>query len=575
MQVTQVLTEVVTLDDRECCDVEMILNGGFSPLTGFMTEKDYNSVLDNYTLANGKLWTIPIVLRVPETPRYFLEKKHVIELKHKSGISVAKLHVEDCYYPDLDREFTAIYGCSDDNHPYIRYVNSKLSSIVNTKLCYMGGKLEKINDIPHYDFMEHRMTPAETRAYFKANGWDTVIGFQTRNPMHKSHFYLTKYALDELSNQGKNPRLMLHPIVGVTQEDDIPYSVRVKCYKDILPYYITSNGAVSASSGDGGATPESVLLNLLTLSMRMAGPREAVWHALVRQNYGCTHFVIGRDHAGPSAKKKDGTPFFGPYDAHKLFERLKKDHPEDIRIEMIKSKMIAYAVGKHLPVDVIPQDAEIMHLSGTQLRALLKRGEQVPEWFTFPEIAQRLRMYYPSVESQGFCLYLVGLSGAGKTTLSNALIERLKEITDKRITVLDGDVIREHLAPLGFSKQDRSINVRRIGYISKTVVDLGGICICANIAPYHKDREYNRKHIPNYVQIYLNTPLAVCENRDVKGLYQKARNGVIPNFTGISDPYEEPTDDECDLVLCCDDPQKMNSHLDEIVSLLRERLWIT
>lgn len=550
------------LDERECCDLEMLLNGGFAPLKGFLTQKDYESVLDNCTLSDNSLWPMPIVLRRPQSE---IEKKNIaigdeIILYNDENVQMAKICVEDCYKVNLDREFKAIFGCSDSCHPYIEYVNSLLADPSDVEIFHIGGTVTKLQGIPHYDFLEYRMTPAELKLHFKENHWDTVIGFQTRNPMHKSHYALTKYAVKQakLKNPSCDPKILIHPVVGVTQKCDVPYPVRVKCYQALLNQYDENQAKLS----------------LLPLSMRMAGPREALWHALIRQNHGCFHFVVGRDHAGPSVNRFDGQTFFGTYDAHEMLARF-SEHP-DLRINIIKSKWLTYIpeLEDYLPVDKVPEGMTSCHLSGTKLREKLITGEHIPDWFTFPEVVSQLRLYYPSAESQGFCLYFVGLSGSGKTTMAKAIIQRLKEVTNKKITLLDGDVIRENLAPLGFSKKDRSLNVRRIGYIAKTVVELGGICICANIAPYKEDREFNRKNIPNYFQIYVGTPLAVCEERDVKGLYQKARKGVIPQFTGISDPYEEPLQDEYDLKICCDNIEKMNPQIDNIIEKLREKLWI-
>lgn len=563
----------ISLDERELCDLEMLLNGSFAPLKGFQTKGDYNSVLSNMTLEDGSLWSIPIVLRL-EKKRFkdllLKENGYEIELLDSNNEPVASLLVKDTYEIDLDKlnnEFIQIYGCTDDSHDYISYVKNKFNE--GDGLIYVGGDVKQLNNgIIHYSFNKHRLTPEATQKFFRDNNWNIVVGFQTRNPMHKSHFELTKYAMNQVAKMENvdesEVKLLLNPVIGKTQECDVPYEVRVRCYEKLLKHY----------------QPMSVKLSLLPLSMRMAGPREALWHALIRQNYGCTHFIIGRDHAGPSSKKHNGETFFGPYDAHTLLDQYSRC----LKIKIIKSQLLAYvpSLNKYLPDPNDNSQAskekiesepvlEYIQLSGTKLRQILKTGGEIPDWFTFPEISQELQTYYPPSHKQGFCLYFVGLSGCGKTTMSKAIIEKLNEIiSDRKITMLDGDIVREHLGQLGFSKEDRSLNVRRIGYMAQTIVKNGGICICANIAPYREDRLYNRKNITNYIEIYLSTPINVCEKRDVKGLYKKARDGKIKHFTGIDDPFEEPLSGESEITLCCDDSMLINPHIETIINKLKE-----
>jgi sulfate adenylyltransferase len=555
----------VTLDDRQLCDLEMLLNGGFAPLNGFLTESDYISVLDNMHLKSGEIWPIPIVLRL-EKNKYNLNKNDIVELEllDSNKQLVAKMNVYDIYEPNLDNEFEKIYGSTDDSHDYIKYV--KNLSVSGGGLIYVGGDVQKMdNGIVHYNFNEYRKTPSEMKTIFNEEKWESVLGFQTRNPMHKSHYELTKYALNEIKREyeDEDVKLLLNPVIGITQKCDVPYEVRVRCYIKLLEHYPKGTAK----------------LCLLPLSMRMAGPREALWHALIRQNYGCSYFVVGRDHAGPSAKKYDGTSFFGPYDAHNLLEKFS----DKLNIKIIKAQMLSYVpkLDKYIPANESAigddgKDLERLHVSGTRLREMLRLGDTIPDWFTFPEIAKELQSYYPPINKQGFCIYFIGLSGCGKTTLSKAIMERLRElINDRHITMLDGDIVRENLGQLGFSRKDRSLNVRRIGYMAQTIVKNRGISVCANIAPYREDREYNRNHIDNYVEVYLSTPISVCEERDVKGLYKKARTGEIPNFTGISDPFEKPEESESDLVLSCDSADMIDSHINTILDKLREKRLLT
>lgn len=539
----------IILSDRELCDLELLLNGGFSPLTGFMTEDEYNGVVENMHLPTGELFPLPIVLSITSQEAEKLKDREKITLKDQYGLPLAILHNQSIFKPDLINECVKCYGSSDTNHPYVNIVLSKQD------VYYIGGRLTEVQLPPHYDFTKIRLTPKETKQYFESNGWTTIVGFQTRNPMHRSHFELTKYALRETHDP--NAKLLLHPVVGITQDCDVNYHTRVRCYKKLMTHY-----------------PENTaLLSLLPLSMRMAGPREAVWHAIIRKNYGCTHFVVGRDHAGPSYKKKDGSDFYGPYDAHALLEKYK----DEIGINVIMSPMIVYVrnTQTYMRIDEVPKDYEILNISGTEQRRLLRAGEMIPEWFSWTDIIEELRLEFRDTHQQGLALYFIGLSGSGKSTLAKAVVSRLMEIEKKRrTTMLDGDVVRYNLSRgLSFDKKDRSTNVRRIGYVASEIVKHGGIAIAANIAPYDEDRLANRELITqygNYIEIYMKTDISVCERRDVKGLYQLARRGVIKQFTGISDPFEEPT--KPDLVLDSDeDVNSLEENVDKVIKYLKDR----
>lgn len=517
------------LNKRQLNDLELLLNGAFYPLKTFMNKSDYESCLYNMRLSNGELFPVPIVLAVNNNLASKMDIGTNLKLKDETGILIAELQIEEIYEPNLEDECKYVLGSNDSSHPYHEIImNNK-----NSK--YLSGELKKIQLPIHYDFSEIRMSPQETKDFFIKNNWDIVVGFQTRNPLHRSHYELTLNSLNEVSKQtGKAAKLLLHPVVGITQDCDIDYYTRVRCYKKLVDKY----------------PDNAVLLSLLPLNMRMAGPREALWHAIIRKNYGCTHFIVGRDHAGPSYKTKDGNSFYGPYDAHNLL--LKYENELGIKIVLSKNIVYVKELNKFMEDNKVPNDMTILNISGTQQREFLRLGTEIPEWFSWPDIMDELRKEFKLENKRGLCIYLVGLSGSGKSTIANLLINKLKEIeSERKITLLDADIIRLNLSKgLGFSKEDRSTNVRRIGYVASEIVKHGGIVVCANIAPYEEDRLFNRNHISKYgkyLEIFINTSLECCERRDVKGLYKLARDGKLPNFTGISDPFEKPENPDLEI----------------------------
>ena len=548
----------LTLDKREVCDFELIVNKGFDPLNGFMNKKDYESCVSYMRLSNGKLWVMPITLSINQKQYDELKHSDYVLLKHETGLPLGLMNIkydENIYRYDLKKECEKVYGAYDTNHPYVKILQENYD---NGRVYYIGGEIEKFQLPPHYDFVNYRMTPKETKDYFKENGWSKIVGFQTRNPMHRSHFELTKYALKVA---GKYSRLFLNPVVGITQDCDINYHTRVKCYKELMQYY------------DEG----EAVLGLLPLTMRMAGPREAVWHAQIRKNYGCTHFIVGRDHAGPSYKRKDGQDFYGPYDAQDLLMK----HVDEIGIIAIVSKMIVYALpkneenemdGTYIPIDEVDKSKyNVMTISGTQQRDMLRKGEKIPEWFTFPAVEKELKKSYKPLNEQGLSLYFVGLSGCGKSTIANFVMAKLNELTNRKISYYDGDIVRLNLSQgLGFSEKDRSINVRRIGFVCAETVKHGGIAVAANIAPFEEDREYNREKISNeghYIEIFVNTTIEECEKRDVKGLYKLARQGVIKEFTGISSRFDIPTNSE----LILDDKKSIEENVNIVIKYIKDK----
>jgi len=509
------------LTARQMCDLELLLNGGFSPLRGFMTRAEYDTVCESMRLPDGTLWPMPITLDVPAAFGGELEIGSSIALRDPEGVMLAALHVDEVWTPDRQREAALVFGTADRHHPGVAALLERPDA------CYVGGRLEGLALPSHYDFTPLRLTPAQTRAEFRRRGWSRIVAFQTRNPMHRAHQELT---LRAAGAAGAN--LLIHPVVGMTKPGDVDHYTRVRCYESLVSSYPSGTAALA----------------LLPLAMRMGGPREAVWHAIIRKNYGCTHFIVGRDHAGPG-KAPDGTPFYGPYDA----QALVRAHEGELGITMLPFHMLVYVenTDSYVPENEVPAGARALTLSGTQLRHILNTGAEIPSWFTFPAVARELRRTHPPRARQGFTVFFTGLSGSGKSTIANALMVKFLEQGGRPLTLLDGDLVRKHLSSeLGFSMEHRNLNIRRIGFVAAEITKNGGIAICAPIAPYDATRRDVRRMIEpvgGFVLVHVATPLEVCEQRDRKGLYAKARAGVLQQFTGISDPYEAPAD--ADLVI--------------------------
>ena len=511
------------LTPRQLCDLELLLNGGFSPLTGFMTRKDYDRVLREMRLADGTLWPMPITLDVTEQAGSgkreagsALQPGATLALRDAEGVMLAALHVEDVWEPDREAEAQAIFGTTNPEHPGVAYLLKQAHPM------YVGGRLEGLHLPVHYDYRALRLTPAEVRAEFARLGWRTVVAFQTRNPMHRAHQELTLRAAKEVEAS-----LLIHPVVGMTKPGDVDHYTRVRCYQALLPTYPRN----------------TAMLSLLPLAMRMGGPREAVWHAIIRKNHGCTHLIVGRDHAGPG-KDSQGRSFYGPYDAQELLQR----YQAELGISMVPFRQMLYVpeLDTYFPEDAVPQGVRTLNISGTEQRRRLQLGLELPAWFTFPAVEQELRRSSPPRQRQGFTVFFTGLSGSGKSTIANVLLVKLLELGGRPVTLLDGDLVRKHLSSeLGFSKEHRDINIRCFGFVAGEITKNGGIALCAPIAPYDNIRKENRALIERgggYILVHVSTPLEVCEQRDRKGLYAKARAGIVKEFTGISDPYEEPKD---------------------------------
>jgi sulfate adenylyltransferase len=504
------------LTPRHLCDLELLLSGAFSPLRGFLGSADVASVCADMRLSDGTLWPMPITLDVPDELANRVGPGASVALRDPEGVMLAALHVEEVYRPDLRAEAQGVFGTTDPAHPGVAHL------LERTHPNYLAGTLEGIQLPTHYDYPALRRTPAQLRAEFTRRGWRRVVAFQTRNPLHRAHHELTLRAAKEVE-----ANLLIHPVVGMTKPGDVDHYTRVRCYKAIM----------------GGYPHNTAMLSLLPLAMRMGGPREAVWHAIIRRNHGVTHLIVGRDHAGPGADAQ-GRPFYGPYDAQDLV----RQHEGELGVTMVPFRQMLYVEQQdgYLPENEVPEGARTLTISGTEQRRRLNEGRDLPGWFTPPAVATELRRSYPPRARQGFTVFFTGLSGSGKSTIANVLLVKLLELGGRPVTLLDGDIVRKHLSSeLGFSKEHRDINIRRIGFVASEITKNGGIAICAPIAPYDATRKDVRALVEpggGFLLVHVSTALEVCEARDRKGLYAKARAGELPEFTGISDPYEVPED---------------------------------
>ena len=508
----------VQLTERAVCDLELLAFGGFSPLKTFMNKLDYQGVLRDMRLASGVLFPIPVTLPVDADAQ--LELDRPVALRDPKNNLLAVMEVEEIYPWDLEQEALAVLGTLDVRHPLVGEMHRWGGH-------YLSGRL-KVIELPHHaDFRGLRHRPAETRAALARKGRRNVVAFQTRNPLHRVHEALTKQAADSVDGV-----LLLHPVVGLTKPGDVDHYTRVRTYRALT---------------DGYYDQQSVLLSLLPLAMRMGGPREAVWHAIIRRNYGANHLIVGRDHAGPGVDSH-GDPFYGPYDAQELVEA----HSDEVGVKAVQFKELVYLPDedRYEQVSKLAPGARTASISGTQVREeYLNVGNPLPSWFTRPEVAEILADTYPARSKQGVCIWFTGLSGSGKSITAEDLSVMLMEL-GRQVTVLDGDVVRTHLSKgLGFSREDRDTNIHRIGFVASEIVRHGGTVICAAISPYRATRDDVRNMLGDdrFIEVFVDTPLEVCEERDAKGMYAKARRGEITGFTGIDDPYEAPLNPEVTL----------------------------
>jgi sulfate adenylyltransferase len=508
----------IALNARQLCDLELLANGAFSPLTGFMTRSDYESVVDRMRLQNGTLWPLPICLDVSAVQARSLEAGQSVALRDPEGFLLAIMHIEDIWQADREKEVLKVVGTTDPDHPGADYLLNQSGEY------YLGGAVEVISPPLHFDFKQLRRTPAEVRAAFNKLGWKRIVGFFTENPIHRPQFEMTIHAMRQA-----NANLLLLPVVGMTKPDDFDHYTRMRCYRKVAQHY----------------PPDSFLLSLLPLAMRMSGPREALLHTIVCKNFGCTHFIAGRDHAGPGCDR-NGKPYYQSSEAR----NLTREYSEELSCEIVPFEEMVYLPleDEYRSADRVPEGTQCISLSGTDIRRRIREGRRVPEWATFEDVLAELHKAYPPPRRQGFTVFLTGLSGAGKSTVAQVLYSKFLEMGDRPVTLLDGDIVRHNLSSeLSFSKEHRDINVRRIGFVASEITKNRGIAICAPIAPYAQTRKEIRKTIEAYggfTEVHVATPIEVCEKRDRKGMYAKARAGLIKGYTGVDDPYEDPESPE-------------------------------
>ena len=508
----------VILNDRQICDFELLATGVFSPLKGFMKQIDYESVLDRMRLEKGEIWPVPICLDIPQSLAATLETSQSVTLRDPEGFLLGTLNIEDIWPLDMEKEALAIYNTLDKSHPGVDYLYSKSGKY------YIGGELQALNLPIHPDFKQIRNTPTEVRKIFSKLGWKRIAGFQTRQPIHRPQFEMTIQAM-----QKARANLLLLPIAGVTKPGDFDHFTRMRCYQKVAAHY----------------PPDSYVLNLLPLAMRMAGPREAILHMIIGKNFGCTHFVIGHDHASPG-NGSGNKPFYKYDEAIKLAANAHKE----IGVDIVTFEEMVYLPfeDEYKIANKVPKNIDTISFTGTDIQKRIRSGKKVPDWATFPEVIHELQKSYPPPLKQGFTVFCTGLSGAGKSTIAKILYSKFLEIGTRPVTILDGDIVRRNLSSeLNFSKEHRDINVKRIGFVAAEITKNRGIAICAPIAPYEKTRTQIRESIEahgGFIEIHVSTPIIECEKRDRKGMYAKARAGLLKGFTGVDDPYEDPASPE-------------------------------
>jgi sulfate adenylyltransferase len=536
--------ENIDLSGSQQADLELLLNRGMYPLDGYMDRANYESVLDTMRLVDGSVFPMPVCLDVTEKTAQALEKGQRVALNDQEGVLLAILTVSDIWPAEPKREAEAVYGTNDPYaHPEVYNLFERRSS------WYVGGRLEGVSLPVHYDFQDLRLTPSETVRRFTMNGWRKVLGFHTDEYLHCAH---REMVLSAARDAGA--AILLHPVADLCHPGDIDYYTQVRCYQHFIKHF----------------PPNMILLGLMPFAGRDAGPRSALWQAVIRKNFGCSHFMVADDHGDPV---KNGTEKFYPRGAA---QQLVIEYAKETGIDMVPEKKLGYLPGEKRYVEITENKAdEIETISSTELHRRLTMGNHIPEWFSYPEIVAELHGTFPPRSKQGFTVFMTGLSGSGKSTIAKVLLVKFLEMNDRPVTLLDGDIVRKNLSSeLNFSEEHRNLNITRIGFVANEITKNGGIALCAPIAPYQRSRQINRELISRnggYIEVYVATPLEVCEARDRKGLYAKARAGIVKGVTGITDPYDPPHDP--DITIDTSDVTPMEA-VQEILLYLQQQGYI-
>ncbi len=507
------------LNNRQLCDLELLLNRGLFPLGGFMDQETYESVVESMRLPDGTIWPITVCLDLDEKIAGNLTPGTRVALNDGEGFLLALLTVTSVWQPDKRKEALGIYGTDDPKmHPEVENLYSQRGS------WYVGGTLEGVSLPIHYDFQELRLSPSETVRRFTMNGWRRVLGFHTDEYLHCAHREMVVTAAREAG-----AAIFLHPVADLSHPGNLDHYTQVRCYQAFT-----------------GKFPHNMItLGLTPYATRKAGPKEALFQAIIRKNYGCSHFMVSEDHADPYLGSNNGKRFY-PLGAA---QELVAEYADDTGIDMVPQRQMGYLEDKKQYVILDKMgNGDAATISSQELHRRLTHDIDIPIWFSYPEIVDELRCAFPPRSKQGFTIFMTGFSGSGKSTIAKVLLVKFMEMCDRPVTLLDGDIVRKNLSSeLTFSKEHRNLNITRIGFVASEITKNGGIALCAPIAPYEESRTANRELISQYggyIEVFVATPLEVCEQRDRKGLYAKARSGKVKGVTGITDPYHPPSKPE-------------------------------
>lgn len=520
----QLRAEAVRLPSVDLCvrqlhDLEALLNRACYPLSGYLGREDYDHVVSDMRLADGTVWPMPMCLDVEKSVAAGLKAGQRLALNDTEGFLLALLTVTDVWRPDKKKEAREVYGTDDAKaHPGVKALYEQVGD------WYVGGTLEGVTLPIHYDFRDLRLTPSETHRRFLQYGWRRVLGFHTREYLNCAHREMVLAAAREAGAS-----IFLHPAVGLEHPGNMEHYTHVHCYQEFVRQF----------------PKNMILLGILPMAERYAGPREALWHAMIRKNYGCSHFMVAEDHGDPFAGTNREC-FYPKGGAQELVAAF----AEETGIGMVPERPMGYVEEKarYVFLDELEEGAVVNDITSEEFKRRLELGLEIPAWYSYPEVVAELRRAFPPRSKQGFTIFLTGLSGSGKSTIAKVLMVRFMEMRDRPVTLLDGDIVRKNLSSeLTFSKEHRDLNVTRIGFVASEITKNGGIALCAPIAPYEEPRRLNRELISRYggyVEVHVATPLEVCEQRDRKGLYAKARAGLVKGVTGVSDPYVPPENPE-------------------------------